>query len=162
METLLSLREAAFECLRTQGISEDQNDYVLVNDAGHYGPEEYVLRNLVAHLPNRSAKDIVEACFEAKLAKLPEDELLIDDHIIVQERLARAYKIRHRYYQSGPDSTSPDEYRKIMRYSMSHIEDGLTIVSMVYDRGIGTLDGILEFLAVLKSSGHSELSEGVL
>jgi hypothetical protein len=160
---LNELREAAFERLRTQGLSEDENDYVLVNDAGNYGTEEYVLRNLVNHLPNHSAKDIVEACLEAKFVKLPEDELLVDDHIVVRQRLAHAYTkgLRH-LYQSGPKTSAPDEYRKIMRYSMTHIEDGHLIVSMLYDRGIGTLNGMLKFLPEMKSGSHRALTEGIL
>lgn len=162
------LRDAAEEVLRKKGLSGYSGEHSIVNKAayGAYGTRDYILRNLIQHLPNHGAYEITEACLEASIAECPEDRLLTEDHINVSTSLTHAYvdssDYDHEFFHPGEDTSPSDEYRNIMKYAMQNIEDGPLILHALYERGIGTLDGILGILPELRAAGHSALTEGAL
>lgn len=169
---LSDLEHWAFVDLERKGAKKGFRQHNIVTEAaaGAYGNKEYALRNLVKHLPNHDAQSIVNAIGEARSAGHPEIELLTHSHIIVCEKLTQGFinasdfasSYDHGPYKPGPNSTARDEYKKVVAYAMTHIEDGDLIVSALYDRGIGTLDGILDILPELRATNHRTLTEGIL
>lgn len=169
---LSDLEQWAFIDLKRKGVKKGFRQHNIVTEAaaGAYGDKEYALRNLVKHLPQHDAQSIVNAIGEARTAGHPEIEILTHNHIIVCEKLTQGFTDASDFassydqgpYKSGPNSTARDEYKKVVAYAMTHIEDGDMIVSALYDRGIGTLDGILDILPELRATNHSILTEGIL
>jgi hypothetical protein len=158
---LSDLEHWAFVDLERKGAKRGFRQHNIVTEAvaGAYGNKEYALRNLVKHLPQHDAQNIVNAIGEARIAGRSETELLTHNHILVCEKLTRDDTD---LYKAGPNSTAMDEFKKVVAYAMTHIEDGDLIVSALYDRGIGTLDGILDILPELRATNHSTLTEGIL
>jgi hypothetical protein len=158
---LSDLEYWAFADLARKGVEKGYRQHNIVSEAaaGAYGNKEYALRNLVKHLPNLDAQSIVNTIGEARIAGRPETELLTHNHIIVCDKLTEDDAD---LYEPGPNSTAMEEFKKVVAYAMTHIEDGDLIVSALYDRKIGTLEGILGILPELRATNHSTLTGGIL
>lgn len=130
---------------------------------GTCGSPTGALRNLIAHLPNYGTLPIIECYRQSIEAGLPESTLLTNDHIAVCTALD--------YYRSelvleGDDSNFSSfanaEYRSIMSYALTHIEDGHLVASLYIDREMRTCREIIDFLPTLKATSHQALIEGTL
>jgi hypothetical protein len=126
---------------------------------GGHGSPRHALRNLIAHLPNHRAATILQSYKTATSAGLPEDVLLTNDHIATNSALYSCARLSQD--EETKSKAAYAEYKKIVAYAMNNIEDGELIVNMYVDRGMRTLQGILDLLPALKD-GHQTLTEGVL
>lgn len=151
--SMLELKRAALAVLWDKGHSDQC--FRLINRAADFGTEDYVLRNIMKHLPDYDAHDITRACREASYAKLPEDALLTHEFIHVYKKLEEAF-----FISSDLRANGVEECQKIMTYALTHMEDGPLIVTMIWDRGFTTLDAILEFIPIFKD--NNALSDGLL
>lgn len=130
---------------------------------GSYGSPRHALRNLIAHLMNHSATAILNTYTKATEAGLPDEVLLTEEHIIVHTALGnRRTQLLVDGEIASYDKDSFADYRSIMLYAMNHVDDGHLIVDMFVNRDMRTFQEIMDFLPVLKSSGHRALIEGVL
>jgi hypothetical protein len=130
---------------------------------GIYGPPHAVLRNLIANLPNHDAHSIIATYVETINAGLPADTLLTTEHINVRSGLEDSRSALFSLGITTPlDADAMAEFKNIMHYALSHIDEGHLIVSMHTDRGMHTFQEILDFLPVFKNSGHRALTEGIL
>lgn len=168
--TIDRLKESARAALLNKGAPEDAFDFRLIHEVanGDYGTPEYILRNLVKHLPNHTGGDIIEvyeACVEVGFSDAPDAALLTDNHITIATLLSSAYLDAADSKDSAGSAESADdaadEFAKIMSYAMHHLEDGPLIITMV-TRGFANLQDVLAFLPTLKESPSSALVEGVL
>lgn len=126
------------------------------------GTPRDLMRNIIAHLPNHSVKNIVKTYEDATDAGLPEDILLTDDHITVRRSINdhRKRVIMTRTAASR-EHTVPSEHKSIISYAMRHIADGPLIASLYIDRDMYSLQEIIDFLPTFRSA-HRAINEGAL
>lgn len=112
-----------------------------------------LLRNLAAHVDNRSYSTITQVMHYAENGYDGEPPLLTEEHFFIFNELGGLKE---------NDYGSFGEWEQIAGYALTHIEDGRMIVSLTRDRGIRTLDGIISMMSTIKQSTHATLSEGAL
>jgi hypothetical protein len=160
-----ALRREAIALVKTK-IPEDRNhDKRIIDSAarGDYGSPVDALLNLVANLSKHDGFLILFTYSDAVKLGLPQTLLVNDDHIAVSKALDEHYRLLLRNNEIlAHDHASEDEHSSVKRYALTNIADGYLIVNMYVERGMRTLQEIIGFLPVLKTSGHRALTEGVL
>jgi hypothetical protein len=160
-----TLRDEARASIPRERLIDAAREYRQIDRAakGSYGPPEYALRILIAHLPNHDSWFVTEAIRLATEAKLPETTPITDDHVVVCQNFSQEFnELGKSLYIMVDGNTDYTERDKMISYAMHHIDDGHLMFEILYDRGVKTLDGILDLLPLLKESKHSALTEGIL
>lgn len=164
-EELSALRLEAIAILNQKNSDQYSSEHFSIEQAslGTYGAPHHALRNLIVHLPNHSGKSIVKAYAEATRAGRKAEVIMTDEHITVCRDLTHSWDVLR---GSGVTSSTPtatvDEFKRIRAYALDNVEYGQLIISLYRERGIHTLQEILDFLPTLKETGHTALSEGSL
>lgn len=164
------LSEKAHQKIRKAPLSpeEKDTDHEIVESTAHdclLAPDKQnridLLRHLATHIGRHRADTIRETYIRMALAggfKPPEE--FLDDHFSVYRALDEAY-FKERF-KEGEEGEDVDEYYAVTSYALKHIEDGYLILSLVNERGLGTLREVMSVLPAVKAHGNDAMSGGVL
>jgi hypothetical protein len=167
---IYELAETAHQKIKKSPLSREEKeaDHEIVERTVHdclQDPDKTnrlaLLKHLAAHTGRHRADTIretfIRVSFDPEIM-LPDE--FLDDHFSVYLALDEAYfKAR---FREGEEGEEVDEYYAVTGYALRHIEDGYLILSLVNERGLGTLREVLSVLPAVKAHGNDALSGGVL